>query len=1264
MSQTASSEKKSRVYPIREHISSARTLATERTVRVGATLSLGTRLNLAADKLSHSPRIVQSQIRSLRKSLPELRKAKLPLAADGPCIGYLRTYELAVELCKETGNNLDLESIGAFVRDYQSAAPLTMGELWNLSPMLSLALLESLAEADKETAPAILGSLQTLSGLNWEDFFEEHSLTESILQQDPTGTYPRMTFSTRDQYRQVVGDLSAHSDSKEEAVAEAAIALARSAPKDSRQAHVGYYLVSDGLAHLRAGLAYRPTLRQRIVDFVRAWPTAFYLFGVELITLVLAAELLSYVHSHLTELALIVFLLSTEPAVAFMNLLTQALLPPRRLARMDFSDGIPAEYATMVVVPTLLLSEKFINQLIADLEIRFLANRDPNLTFALLTDFPDSQAPSSGDEHLIHFCVDAINNLNRRYGTDGVGPFYLFHRKREWNPKQGAWMGWERKRGKIIALNNFLRGTDDAFEVKTGNLPRASSTRFIITLDSDTELPRGTAQQLAGTMAHPLNRAVIDPVRNIVVSGYGILQPRVGISVSSARRSNLASIYSGQTGFDLYTTAVSDSYQDLFCEGSYCGKGIYDIDVFQKTLAKRFPGDMLLSHDLIEGSYARAGLVSDIEVIDDYPSHYSAWSKRKHRWVRGDWQIMHWLMPSVPGYKHRRVRNPLSVISHWKILDNLRRSLLEIGIFVLLVAGWTFLPGGPLYWTTVVTLLAFLPVYMRLGFSLIRTPLNGQWWSHLKEALGAFASGHLEVIFQLVFLVHQTCLMLDAIIRSVIRTTVTGRRLLEWESAAQAEMGSHPAFNAINSYLFLASPLSLLVGTVVALVNPRALIFAAPFLLAWLVSPLVALWLNSKLSSPGKKVRPRHRKFLKTVARRTWAFFETHSIEATHYLVPDNVRETDGFVDHRTSPTNMGLLLNAHLAAVDFGFITPEQCLLQVDRILTTLEKMETYRGHFFNWYDTTTLTAMPPRYVSTVDSGNLAASLLTLKRGMLELGSEALAERAAALFCAMDFSFLLDTRRKLFFIGFDAESGEFDNSHYGLLASEARIASFIGIAKNEIPLEHWMRLGRSLTIAGGHRVLLSWSGTMFEYLMPSLWLRNYGNTLLDRSARGAVKAQQEFGLMKGLPWGISESASAEQQDGAYRYYAFGLPRLALKPDLDTRHLVIAPYATALALMVDPVSAARNLRSVAKRGWLSRFGFYESADFTRDRARESVVKIYMAHHQGMSLIALDNALNRHRMQKRFHAEPMVKATELLLQERLSQTLRVEPALNE
>ena len=1279
--------------------SPARTLARDRTWESALCLSLLPQLDRALQSLSKLQRQSSADLaqqralsapaqwllenhtylvrhaRQLRPELQRLQRNPIPQLRNGPLFGYPRVFEIVTVFSANEAYRIGEECVTAFVEEYQEVAALTLGELWATEPMLKLALLEELGrsaaliaasrEAELQVLPEsvenCVRSLNALGKISWKDFVDQTSRVEQILREDPAGAYCQMDFATRDEYRHCVEEIARRSPADEEQVARGAIQFARDAARREepaiRATHVGYFLVGEGTAYLKKLLHYKPSLYGRVEQGIRAYPVAFYLIGIELLTLMVAVQVLSFLPAHMHQVALIIFLLATEASVMFMNQLVTRLLPPRRLPKLDFSEGIPSHCATMVVVPTMLISEDFIGRLLKDLEVRYLANRDAQLTFALLTDFKDAPRPEETDEHLAQLCAEGIADLNRRYAHHGRQPFYLFHRRREWNAQQGTWMGWERKRGKLIALNRFLRGAVDPFSLKAGDLAALPHIRYVITLDSDTELPREVAHRLIGTLEHPLNRPVIDPETNTVRHGYGILQPRVGVSVHSARRSRLAAIYSGQTGLDLYTTAASDVYQDLFGEGSYVGKGIYDVDVFEATLSDRFPHDLLLSHDLIEGAYARAGLVSDIEVIDDYPSHYSAWSRRKHRWVRGDWQILRWLLPKVPDVHNQLIPNPLSVLSLWKILDNLRRSLIEIALFILLLAGWTILPGGPAYWTGAVLLITFLPVYVNLFFSLLRLPgpqsfRTFPWQTWVRDIVSSFLSGHVEVVLRLTFLAHQACLMLDAILRTLVRLTVTGRRLLEWESAAQAEMaGSTRVVGSIDRYLWLATPLAVVCALAIRYVDASSLPYAFPFLTAWMLSPFIATWLNR--SAPRKKeaVRAEDEPFLRDAAARTWKFFDRFSTEEDHWLIPDNVLEEPPFVAHRISPTNLGFLLNAQVSAYDFGFINQDELGMRLGRIFDSMDRLERFRGHFFNWYSTQNLHALPPRYVSTVDSGNLAACLITTEQCCVGLNLTVLAERAARFVEEMDFRFLLDRKSKLFHIGYHVESGTLDDSHYDLLASEARLASFIAIAKNDAPQENWLRLGRALTKQAGSRILLSWSGTMFEYLMPQLWLHSWDRTLLDHTMLAVVKCQRAHASRRKIPWGISESACSEPlADSEFRYHAWGIPEIALRQDEPDR-LVVAPYAAALALVGSPRAAAKNLKAQAGRGWLGEYGFYESADFTGG-AREQVVKGYMAHHQGMILLALNSALNKKPMQQRFHASALVQSAELLLQERV------------
>ena len=1062
------------------------------------------------------------------------------------------------------------------------------------------------------------------------------------------------------------------------------------------------------------------------------------------------------------------------------------------------------------------------------LEVRFLGNHDPNLHFALLTDLPDSPSKPQEDNSLVDLCSDLIRGLNEKYAAKGMGSFFLLHRRPTYNPREKLWMGWERKRGKLMDLNNLLRGQLDSFPFKVGSLSILPRVRFVITLDSDTELPRGTARRMVGALAHPLNQAIIDPARGIVVAGYGILQPRVDVSVQSTARSRLANIYSGQTGFDIYTRAASDVYQDLYGEGIFVGKGIYEVDTLRGVLDRRFPRNALLSHDLIEGAYARAGLVSDIEVIEDYPSHYSAHYRRKHRWLRGDWQIAGWLLPLVRDEAGRQVPNPLSVISQWKIFDNLRRSLIEPALFTLLLLGWIALPGRPEEWTLAAIAILFLPAMCQLGYELARAAAMRKRTIAL-GALNTFLNASVADWLTVTFLAHQALLSLDAMIRTMVRRVITRRRLLQWETAAQAELAGYKR-TALDIYLNCTPLLALALLLLVWLVHRKALPAALPILLLWALSKPISLWLNRPSRAPRQQASEKDQWLLRRIALHTWRYFAEFSTEEHHWLIPDNVREDPAIIAPRISPTNLGLLLNARQVACEFGYITVPEFTQQTLQTMSTLSQLDRYRGHLLNWYDTRSLVPLAPSFVSSVDNGNLLASLWTLERGCLQLLDQPLlqpelaegfldhlslltslralprrrfsamkkalkreswqeylldvpdsvlkeihkspsrskhaaeaawfqaqaeerirqvsraveryspwllpefaalkddstivpqpdedpvikdtprfidnlavrlkarvdstdpgessavyrellsllpgarshverliedlkniADQASRLADEMDFGFLLSRSRGLLSIGFDVEKQELHSACYDLLASEARIAYFVAIAKDNIPQDSWFQLGRA-PIPDQTGGVLSWTGTMFEYLMPALWMRLYPNTLLERAAAVAVRAQRAYATDKGIPWGISESACFQEDDaGNYQYHAFGVPQLAIHK-VETEGPVVSPYSTFLALPIDSLAALRNLRKMQPGRSIGAYGFYEALDFNPSRRRSrlrryELVRCWMAHHQGMSLLSIANLLHDDVVQRWFHGHPRVQAAELLLQEKPSGPVR-------
>jgi len=1197
-----------------------------------------------------------------------------------------RPYALADSYLDAVGSRFTEETLSAFLEGFQQTATLEMGEIWAIKPALQYALLERLADGPRETWSRFITGLRRIGEAQWKDLFEAASVVDSVLAEDPVNGFRTMDFESRDLYRKVIADLAKHSQYSERAVAEKALEMAAdvrrrydsNVPALRRRMHVGYYLLDKGLALLKGSIEYRPPVRQRLRDLIDSAPTMFYLSGVELMTFVIVALLLSPLPSITPILAGLILLLlpATQAAVDFMNNLVTFLAPPRPLPKLDFRDGIPDNCATLVAVPTLLLNEAQVRDLVQDLEIRYLANRDSNLYFALLSDSPDSDQPVDERDELVHVVSAAVEDLNRRYGHEEHQPFYLFHRNRMFNESEGRWMGWERKRGKLLDLNQYMRGGRDVFPVKVGNLEALQSMKYVITLDSDTQLPRDSAKMLIGTIAHPLNQAVVDPHLKIVNEGYGILQPRIGVSIHSASRSRLANLYSGQTGFDIYTRAVSDVYQDLFQEGIFTGKGIYDVDALNEVLHQRFPENALLSHDLIEGAYARAGLASDIELIDDYPSHFSAYCRRKHRWVRGDWQILRWLAQQVINTYGRKEPNPISLISRWKILDNLRRSLFEPATLVLLLAGWFYLPGDPLFWTVASLAMFLMPVYSNLLFSLLRAPLRSPRglliWA--RETLRTVVEGHIIAILNYVFLLHQALLAIDAIGRSVLRVFVTKRRLLEWETAAESDQARRKS--TVDTYLEWTPVLALLISALLYLSRPEAVRVAAPTLAAWFFARWITAWLNRPPRTSNRKFQGEDLERLRDSAERMWRFFSDWSSPATNWLIPDNVQE-DGVMAPRVSPTNVGLLLNARIAAVRLGLLSLTDFVCQTKCTIASLQLLPKFRGHLYNWYNLDNYSPLEPRFVSTVDSGNFAACLWTLKQAALSFRSEVqpTAEETTDLstelneianWCdrtvaEMDFSFLYQPRKKLLSVGFDVTAGRLEPSCYDLLASESRAACFVAIAKGDIPQESWFHLDRRQTVSSGERVLISWTGTMFEYLMPALWMRQYPDTIMLQSMKAAVRIQREYARKKGVPWGISESACLSETGEDYGYHAFGVPDLCLKRG-DTQKLVVSPYATFLALDLDPRAAMDNLRNMEEFGWVGRYGFYEAVDYSH--AGGSVIRLWMAHHQGMSLLAIANTLLNQPVQKFFHAEPLVLATELLLNERvpLSATVDLEEAL--
>lgn len=1236
----------------------------------------------------------------------------------------------------------------------------------------------SLQAMHQVTVSNSIASLRLLTEVDWREFVESTSMIEQILRTDPMAIYSNMDFTTRDAYRHVVERLARFSQKSEWEVAVAAIKLATAADSDASQdrelrSHVGFYLIDVGLPQLQQALGIRRSLWEKLRHWGGGWILSGYLGLLTLIVAVSTGGLLFKAHQSglstvwLVVLGIVLAMCISQLALALLNWAVMLFVKPHLLPRMDFTREIPAECRTLVVVPAMLSSVAEIESLVEALEVRFLGNRGNHLHFALLTDFNDAaQEQLPEDTALIALAEESIIALNKHYLRDHEDIFFLLHRPRRWNAKEQVWMGYERKRGKLNDLNALLRGdVRTNFSLIVGRTEVLAEVKYVITLDSDTQLPRDSARQYVGTMAHPLNRPRYDAVKQRVVGGYGILQPRIAEALPNPGPTRYVWLCGSELGIDPYTQTVSNLYQDLFNEGSFIGKGIYDVALFQQVLGQHFPENRILSHDLLEGCYLHSGFLSDVPLYENSPGSYLADVKRRRRWIRGDWQIAAWLFSPE-----------LSGLSKWKLFDNLRRSLVSVSLLALLILVCTVLPAT-YFWLGIILAILLLPEVLMTLLELTHKPDDTLLGQHLTGVRQLVQRRFYQLVLYLACLPHEAWYSLDAIVRTTWRLLISHRHLLEWTPSSQVDHSFHGKPIEWIAKMWIG-PVTALVLTLVLVLNHRlgSLLIAAPLLMLWIASPLLARWLSQPFQRPEAKLDSTQIRFLHSMARKTWEFFDTFVTAQDHWLPPDNYQEAPTEVlCHRTSPTNMGLALLANLSAYDFGYINSQQLLTRTANTLQTMMGLERHRGHFYNWYNTLTLEALQPRYVSTVDGGNLSGHLLTLRQGLLALIDEpilrvayldgledtldvlvetvtvpdptifhhfrqslhdarssfatwpsalttcnalcAAAEHLAArllhewsqkllLQChalrdelrlfgelspmhaanvalrditsqpamervawiealaaqtfelaQMDVSFLYNSANRLMTIGFNVDKQQRDRSDYDLLSSEARLASFVAIAQGQVPQESWFALGRLQVMSRrGQPVMMSWSGSMFEYLMPLLVMPSYPGTLLDQMCRAAVNRHIEYGREREVPWGVSESGyHAVDAQSIYQYRAFGVPELGFKRGLE-EDLVVAPYATVMALMVEPEAACLNLQRLSAQGAAGRFGFYEAIDFTQSRLPRNrphmLVRSFMVHHQGMSLLAFSYLLHDQPMQRRFAADPLFQSTLLLLQERI------------
>ncbi|RMD84520.1 MAG: DUF3131 domain-containing protein [Candidatus Dadabacteria bacterium] len=1299
-------------------------------------------------------------------------------------------------------------------------------------------------------------SLKRVSREDWKKWFEANSRVDAVLRLDPSEWYSLCDFETHDRYRDVIEKYSKKTGISEVAIAEKILEACSSNLSDKgetdKKRHVGYYLIGEGKHYFEQEIGYKPSFKEKIGRISHAYAFPIYICAILCITLLIILPLCRYAFLYYGEFwALLSLLLMAIPvsdlAINIVNWVVSNNVPPFFLPKLDLKDGVPTEMKTAVVVHGILESKDVIEKLVDSLEVRFVANRDDSILFGLLLDLHSSNTETlPEDEPLIKYAEELVSALREKHSCAPHQIFVLV-RRRVWHESEGEYLGWERKRGKLTEFNRIICG--EAESTTFLNLTRElkeelQSVKYVITLDADTSLPINTAKQLIGAIAHPLNQPEFDPETGRVVAGYGIIQPRVSVEISSGTASWFAWFFSGYAGLDPYTSKVSEVSQDIFDESYYLGKGIYNVRAFERALHNRVPEQSLLSHDMFEGLFARVAFASDIELTDDFPSRYVVYAKRYHRWVRGDWQLIPWLKRRVPDASRKPYINPFSAIGRWKIFDNLRRSLVAPLAFLSILISWIWLSDISLYWSLIVLIILTFPVYAQIANTVMAPPVGLSITAYAKGIGSDLFKTSLQALFTVAVLPHQALLMLHAISVTLYRLTISKRKLLEWQTAAQSEQ---QLSNTLWSYHRMMLPALAIVLAALAASDWDSNIFLRAFFGSlWILSPSLAFIASKPKRNRKYTVSPHQEETLLEIAFDTWRFFDEFICPETNYLIVDNIQlDPKETVAYRTSPTNIGLSLMAVISASDLGFIAPHSAYNRIKHILATIERMEKFRGHLYNWYDVKTLSPLPPKYISSVDSGNFVSYLITLRQALaaiddtpaltgfhirnihkelialkeklgktslqeveralevlrlrpiaqntkitiedtvkvgreiytlfdaleevgnnfqrhrhtvdafrkqidelflpkciieafslpqkilFELGEKhdlssqllawrervnpwlptyhnllfaldglkaiveqtmnkldrpedkaitALLEKAAKdcesgrsfiieliggckksveqiskIENEVDFAFLYNEDKFHFSIGYSVDNAKPDSAGYDLLASEARITSLLAIARGEVPAEHWFRLGRSLAEGFRGKALISWSGTMFEYLMPRLVLKDFPETLLSESMKVAVKTQRQYCRSKGIPWGMSESGYAGVDfNQAYQYKAFGIPELGLKRGLG-EGLVISPYSTMLALMIDFENAYNNISVLEKEGLRGRYGFFEACDYTPSRLKKGekkhIVRSFLAHHQGMSLASINNILNNDILVERFHSDISIKAVERLLQER-------------
>lgn len=1118
-------------------------------------------------------------------------------------------------------------------------------------------------------------SIKNINRINMIEIFEKINGVEEILKKDPVNVYSKMDYKTRIYYRNKLKEISKKTKISEIYIARKCLELSSmeyeksNMDSNNKKAHVGYYLIADGEPKLLEILQNKKVPRQNNMHKAKKYITA-----LAVVTIAFAGVYGLYINTQINNivLSLILSILLLIPIETIFTQIAQYILGKTKntkiIPKLDFRNGIPEQNATFVVIPTIIKNGKRVEELMHKLEVYYIANKSDNIYFALLGDCSTSSNEEEGfDEEVINTGKKMVDILNKKYPDEKFTKFNFIYRKRMWNEGEEAYLGWERKRGLLNQFNEYILGNiSNPFKTNTiTNLASMPPIKYIITLDADTDLVLNSAKELIGAMAHILNKPELNKSEDLVIAGHALIQPRIGIDLMSSIKSLYTKIYAGAGGVDVYANAISDIYQDNFEEGIFTGKGIYDLKIFSKILNNEIPENTILSHDLLEGSYLRCGLATDIMLMDGYPVGYNSSKSRLHRWIRGDWQIIIWLKDKIKNKRGEIKNNPLNILSKYKIFDNLVRSLLEVSsvltiIYMCILDYFYKIKIWPIITTVLIAVLT--PTVIDVINKIVFKREGEKRQKTFNKTLSGINASLLRGLFTLATLPDKAYMSANAICKTLYRLKVSKKHMLEWVTAEEAEK---MAKKDIKSYYINMAPNIILgiLGVLYIFINAKnpfsALIFVISLL--WLIAPAIMCYISKEIVVNNKKelLVDKDKQYVLEVGKRTWQFFKDYLVKENNYLPPDNYQEDrKPKAIKRTSSTNIGLALLAVISSYDLGYETQKNTLELLNKMIDTIYNLQKWNGHLYNWYNIETLEPLRPRYISSVDSGNFVGYLYVVKQFLIQNGQED--TRIDELIEHTDFTKLYNEKMQLFSVGYNVEENMLTDSYYDLLASEARQTSLVAIAKKDIEQKHWYNLSRTLTVLNKYKGLISWSGTAFEYLMPNINIPKYPGSLLDESCKFLIMSQKEYNKKLKIPWGISESAfNLKDLNNNYQYKAFGIPWLGLKRGL-ADEIVVAPYASMMAIIDEPIEVLKNLKQLEKLGMYNKYGFYESIDYTPTRLRKNeikaIVKTYMAHHQGLILLSINNLMNNNIVQKRFVQNPEIEAVDILLQERMPENI--------